>query len=83
MVVIRIPIVARMRGDLSPMALRHSFLMNSVTSGGNLCKCALTLFLRMRPLRDRVGSSVSHQFVQSLLDINRHQNENMFKLFSS
>ena len=49
--------VARIRGEGSPTFCRHSLLMNSVTAGGKLWKWALTLFLRMRPLRDRVGSS--------------------------
>lgn len=57
MVVIRMPTVARIRGEGSPTAFKHSCLMNSLTSGKNLWKCALTLFLRIRPLRDRVGSS--------------------------
>ena len=40
------------------MLLRHSCLMKSATGGGKLWECAFTLFLRMRPLRERVGSSV-------------------------
>lgn len=31
--------------------------MNWATSGGNWWKCALTLFLRINPLSDLVGSS--------------------------
>jgi hypothetical protein len=57
MVVIRIPTVARISGDGSPMAERHSLLINSATVGGNLWKWARTLFLRINPLKDLVGSS--------------------------
>jgi len=35
-VVIRIPTVARIKGDGSPMAERHSFLIKSATGDGNL-----------------------------------------------
>lgn len=36
MVVIKIPTVARIRGDESPIANKHSCLMKSATSGKNL-----------------------------------------------
>jgi len=58
-VVMRIPTVALIKGDGSPTAERHSCLMNSVTTGRNLWKCAFTLFFSIRPLKDLVGSSVT------------------------
>ena len=39
-VTVRLLTVALMRGDGSPTAERHSALMKTVTSGGNLLKCA-------------------------------------------
>lgn len=57
MVVIRMPMVARMSGDGSPRHWRHSRLMNSRHQSGNLSKNARALFFRIRPLRDRVASS--------------------------
>ena len=51
------PTVALMSGEGSPTALRHSARMKSVTSGGNVPRCAFTLFLRMRPESDRVAWS--------------------------
>ena len=56
-VVIRIPTVARIKGDGSPMAARHSFRIKSATGDGNLWKWALTLFFNIKPLSDLVGSS--------------------------
>ena len=57
-VVMRIPTVARIKGDGSPMAERHSFRMKSATGVGNLWKWALTLFFNINPLSDLVGSSI-------------------------
>ena len=51
------PIVDLINEDGSPIEIRHSCLMNSVTFGGNELKLARTLFLRSRPLKDRVASS--------------------------
>lgn len=56
-VVIRIPIVARISWLGSPIHWRHSRLMNSLHQSGNLSKNAFALFLSIRPLRDRVASS--------------------------
>lgn len=60
-VVIRIPMVARISGEGFPMLDRHSAFMKLVTSGGNFSKCAFTLFFRISPLNDRVGSSKSEK----------------------
>ena len=49
--------VARIRGDGSPILLRHSCLMKVDTSGGNFSKWARTLFFSISPLSDLVGSS--------------------------
>lgn len=49
--------VARIKGDGSPILARHSDFINSITSGGNLIKWALTLFFKISPLKDLVGSS--------------------------
>lgn len=57
MVVIRIPMVALIRGEGSPILFRHSALMKDDTSGGNFSKWALTLFFNIKPLSDLVGSS--------------------------
>ena len=57
MVVIRMPMVARMRGERSPTHLRHSCFMNFFTSGGNESKWFFTLFFRINPDKDLVGSS--------------------------
>ena len=51
--------VALIKGEGSPTAERHSALMKTATSVGNLLKWAFTLFLRIRPLRERVASSWS------------------------
>ena len=56
MVVIRMPMVALIKGEGSPTAWRHPSLRWIDTSGGNWWKCALTLFLRMRPDKARVAS---------------------------
>lgn len=53
----RIPTVARIRGDGSPIADRHSLRMKSATGAGNLWKWARTLFFKINPLSDLVGSS--------------------------
>lgn len=52
-----LPTVALIKGEESPMLFRHSLLMKSVTPLGKLWKCAFTLFFKMRPLKERVGSS--------------------------
>ena len=57
MVVMSIPTVARMSGEGSPMAVTHSCLINDFTSSGKLEKCAFTLFFRINPDKDLVGSS--------------------------
>ncbi len=57
MVVMRMPMVARISWLGSPMQHKHSRLMNSLHQSGNLSKKALALFLSMRPLSERVASS--------------------------
>ena len=59
MVVIKIPIVARINGDEPPKLAKHSDFMNSVTWGGNLSKWARTLFFNIKPLNDLVVSSMN------------------------
>jgi len=56
-VVIKIPTVARISGDGSPTADRHSCFTKFMTSGKNLWKYVFTLFFNISPLRDLVGSS--------------------------
>ena len=46
-----------MSGDGSPMLFRHSCFINVETSGGNFSKWARTLFFKISPLKDLVGSS--------------------------
>ena len=58
-VVIRIPTVALISGLVSPTADKHSDLMNKATSGGNLVKCALTLFFRINPDNDLEKKNLS------------------------
>lgn len=60
-VVIRMPTVARINGEGSPTAERHDDLMNSITSGLIDSKWALTLFFRISPLNDLVGSSTCNR----------------------
>ena len=57
-VVIRIPTVARIKGDGSAMQFKHSRLINSRHQSGNLSKKARALFFRIRPLKERVASSI-------------------------
>ena len=62
-VVIRIPIVALIRGLGSPTASKHSDLMKLITSGGRLFMCAFTLFFRIKPDRDlntKINQAVAH-----------------------
>ena len=73
-VVIRMPTVARIRGEGSPIAERHSLRMKSATVAGNLWKWARTLFFNIKPLRDLVGSSMSDSWKQIISIINRLQN---------
>lgn len=54
-----LPTVALIKGEESPMLFRHSLLMKSVTPLGKLWKCAFTLFFKIRPLNERVGSSAT------------------------
>lgn len=61
-----LPTVALIKGEESPMLFRHSLLMKSVTPFGKLWKCAFTLFFKMRPLKERVGSSATeNNYIQT------------------
>lgn len=56
-----IPIVDLIKCDGSPIELRHSCLMNSVTLDGNEVKLSRILFFNRIPLKDRVDSSKSER----------------------